>query len=39
MPGQLRDGGGQVALVDATETGEVAGAVDQDLAPDAARVL
>ena len=39
MPGQLRERGGQVALVDSAEAGKAAGAVDQQLIPDAARVL
>jgi hypothetical protein len=38
MPGELGQGGGQVALVDAAETGEVPRAVDQQFIPDPARV-
>jgi hypothetical protein len=38
MPSELGEGGGQVALGDAAETGKAARAVDKYLIPDAARV-
>jgi hypothetical protein len=38
MPGDLGDRGGELTFVDAAEAGKTAGAVDQQLIPDAARV-
>src|ERR1700760_2464866 len=38
MPRDFGEGGGQIALIDAAEPGEMAGAVDQQLIPDAASV-
>src|SRR6516164_4858220 len=36
--GELGEGGGKVAFIDAAETGEMAGAVDKQLVPDPAGV-
>jgi hypothetical protein len=38
MPGQSGERGGEVAFVDASETGETAHAGDEHFIPDAARV-
>jgi len=38
VPGEPGERGGQTALVDAAETGKMAGAVDEQLVPDPAGV-
>ena len=38
MSGELRDRRGEIPFIDRAETGETAGAVDQDLIPDAAGI-
>jgi hypothetical protein len=39
VPRYFGECGGEIALIDAAETGKVAGAVDQDLIPDASNIL